>query len=222
MITGKQIRAARVLLEWDAEDLAAKSGLNRETIFNIERGTVQARSNTLDKIVRTFSDHRVEFLDNQGVRFRPEDVEVLNGRDGLGKFFDLVFACAQISGGTIRQNGIAENLFDKCAVDFTKAHRKRMEALVNSRKDIFVRAILQEGDTNFVCTDYADYRWHPQNVPPPVPYYIFGETIGIFAFDTNPAPKIILITSPVIALAYITQFDRTWEAAKVPPSSKRR
>lgn len=217
MITGKQIRAARVLLDWDAEDLAHYAGVNRETIFNIERGTVQARPSTLEKIVRAFNDHRVEFLDDQGVRYRSEDVVVLNGKTGLRRFFDLVFAHVQIAGGVIRQNGIEEKLFDKYGGDVTLFHRTRMAPLVQARKDIFVRAILAAGDMNFVCTNYASYKWHPQTAPDPIPYYLFGETVGIFSFAGDQAPKIVMITSPVISQAYIKQFDQTWEMATLPP-----
>jgi transcriptional regulator with XRE-family HTH domain len=219
-ITGRQIRAARALLDMSQEELAQHAGLTPQGIRKIEDGTSQPREGTLADLMQVFTERRLEFLDGQGVRFRDEGVEVLNGKNGLGRFFDLVFSHTQTSGGTIRQNGIEESLFDKCAPEYTEAHRNRMEILVHSRKDIFVRAILQDGDSNFVCTDYADYRWYPQNVPPPVPYYIFGDSIGIFAFDADPAPKIILITSPVISLAFSTQFDRTWDAAKVPPQAK--
>ena len=38
MITGRQMRAARALLEWTVEDLARNAGLNRATVFNIEKG----------------------------------------------------------------------------------------------------------------------------------------------------------------------------------------
>jgi len=216
MITGKQIRAARVLLDWDAEDLAAKAGVNRETVFNIERNSVQARPGTLEKIERAFNENRVEFLDDQGVRYKPEDVVVLNGKPGLKRFFDLIYTHVQISGGIIRQNGIEENLFDRYGGDVTLAHRNRMATLVNARKDIFVRAILLEGDQNFVCTNYSDYRWHPKKMPDPIPYYIFGETVGIFSFVGEHAPKIVMISSPVIAQAYIKQFDQTWGLASVP------
>ena len=39
MATGKQIRIARVLADWDAKDLAERTGLSKESILNIERGT---------------------------------------------------------------------------------------------------------------------------------------------------------------------------------------
>lgn len=216
MITGRQIRAARGLLGWDATDLAAKAGLTRETVSKIETDTVQAREDTLTRILHVFNENGVEFTDNSGVRFRPEDVEVLNGKEGVEKFWDRVFASAQISGGVIRQNGIPEGPLDECAPDAAAMHRERMAPLVQKRKDIFMRVILQEGDYNFLCTDYVDYRWSSREAPPPVPYYIFGDSVAIFAFESDPSPKIILITSRIVASAYSKQFDRAWDLAKIP------
>jgi transcriptional regulator with XRE-family HTH domain len=37
MITGKQIKAARLLLGWSIEDLASRSGVGRKTIAAFER-----------------------------------------------------------------------------------------------------------------------------------------------------------------------------------------
>ena len=55
MLTGKQIRAARVMAEWDAGDLAKKVGLSRVAIQNIERGLSHPRkSETYDRIVAAF------------------------------------------------------------------------------------------------------------------------------------------------------------------------
>jgi len=218
MITGRQIKAARALLGWDAADLAKRAKLSRETVSNIENDLVQARENTLADIVRVFVDNRLEFLDGQGVRFRPEDVEVLNGPEGMERFWNLVYAFIQTSSNVIiRQNGIPEGPLDACAPKAAAAHRERMKPLVATRKDIKARAIIDEGDMNFLCSDYFQYRWHPKTAPPPVPYYIFGDTVGIFAFDADPAPKVVLITSPTIARAHHTQFDKAWELALTPP-----
>ena len=218
MIVGRQIRAARALLDMSQDELAEAAGLTPQAIRKIEGGDVQPREGTIADITKVFNDHRIEFTDNQGVRFIPEDVEVLNGEIGLTKFFDLVFAFAQVSGGIIRQNGIEEKLFDTYGPKITKTHRERMAPLIQARKDIFVRAILRDGDLNFTCTNYADYKWHPESMPEPVPYYIFGDNLGIFSFESDPSPKIVLISSPVITKAYSNQFDRTWDMAKNPPN----
>jgi transcriptional regulator with XRE-family HTH domain len=219
MINAKQIRAARALLDWSTAQLAEQAELTVNGINKIERGHVQAQRDTLETIQRIFEGNGIEFLKFDGIRFRPEGVEVLNGKDGVDVFWNMVFAFAQMSGGVIRQNGIAEKPLDECAPEAAAAHRKRMMPLVQQRKDIFVRAIIEEGDMNFLCTDYADYRWNPRVAPPPVPYYIFGDSVAIFAFESDPSPKIILITSPIIASAYSKQFDRAWELAIVPSTS---
>ncbi|MFA6280246.1 MAG: helix-turn-helix transcriptional regulator [Bdellovibrionales bacterium] len=216
MITGRQIRAARALLDISQDELAEATGLTPQAIRKIENGDVQPREGTIADITRAFNEHRLEFTDNQGVRFIPEDVEVLSGDSGFLRFTDLIYTHLQMKGGTIRQLGIEESYFEKCNTNIAEAHRKRMAPLVHSRKDIFVRAILNYGDTQFISTDYAEYRWHPTNAPKPIPYYIFGDSVCIFALEAQPSPKIICISSPIIAAAYTTQFDQVWDMSSIP------
>ena len=101
----------------------------------------------------------------------------------MSQFWDKVFVFAQTTGGIIRQNGIAEAPLDQCAPEAAAGHRERMTPLMNKRRDIFVRALLEEGDNNFLCTSYADYKWNPKEAPPPVPYYhshyIAGHCLGL-------------------------------------------
>ncbi len=216
MITGRQIRAARALLDISQDELAVAAGLTKQGISKIEDGSVQPREGTIADIGRVFDEKRIEFMENEGVRFRPEGVEVLNGERGLARFSESVFSFAQSSGGIIRQIGIEENALEKYAPKIADMHRLRMANLVKTKKDIYVRAILKDGDNNFISTNYADYRWYPSNIPAAVPYYIFGDTVCIFTFDADPAPKIILVTSPAISSTYCAQFDEIWELAHIP------
>lgn len=219
MIVGRQIRAARALLDMSQDELAEAAGLTPQAIRKIENGDVQPREGTIADITRVFYENRLEFTDNQGVRFIPEDVEVLSGDEGFSRFTNLIFTHLQMMGGIVRHIGIEENYFEKCNSAVAENHRKRMGPLVQSRKDIFVRAVLNEGDRNFISTDYAEYRWYPKDAPPPVPYYIFGDSVCIFALNADPAPKIILISSPAIAAAYTAQFDQIWNITKKPPKA---
>lgn len=109
-----------------------------------------------------------------------------------------------------------KSYFEHCDPAIAATHRKRMAPLVQSRKDIFVRAILPHGDTDFISTNYAEYKWHPLNAPPPVPYYLFGDCVCIFGMETGPSQKIILISSPTIAATFIHQFDSSWKIAVTP------
>ncbi len=221
IITGKQIRAARMLAEWDAEELAKKAGLNRETIFNIERGTVQARSNTLDKILRAFSDHRIEFTDDQGVRFRPEGMDILNGSEGLETFFNQVYDFLSAHGGLVCVSGSDEAQFaSHHGAEHAADYIKRMNKLVAKRKDIEYRVLIREGDMNFLATSYCQYRWQARDNFVATPFYVYGDTLALITFQARPAPKIMIIRSEAFANAYRRQFDIAWKVAK-PPSVRK-
>jgi DNA-binding XRE family transcriptional regulator len=70
MVTPAQIRAARGLLKWTQAMLAHRSALSTVTLNMIENETVAPRANTLDAIQRALEQGGVEFLDDDGVRFR--------------------------------------------------------------------------------------------------------------------------------------------------------
>ena len=117
------------------------------------------------------------------------------------------------------QLGIDENLFWAMGSEFSEHHRKRMADLVNERKDVKVLAILCEGDTNFVASDYSQYRWIQKDVFAPVPFYIYGECLAIMDFHTIPAPTIILHKFPAITDAYRRQFHAFWKASREPDAA---
>ncbi|MBV8061101.1 MAG: helix-turn-helix transcriptional regulator, partial [Alphaproteobacteria bacterium] len=108
MITPSQIRAARALLSWDAAELSKRSGIARATIFNIENGVTHGRDESLSKIRKAFEAENLEFIDGQGVRFRPEGVDVLSGREGLVAFLDDVYSYLSANGGVVCTTNIDE------------------------------------------------------------------------------------------------------------------
>jgi transcriptional regulator with XRE-family HTH domain len=77
MLTGPQIRAARALLGWRAQDLADASGVSTATIMRAEKagGVPRMRTDTLDALQLALEQGGVVFIDaNQhagpGVRLR--------------------------------------------------------------------------------------------------------------------------------------------------------
>jgi transcriptional regulator with XRE-family HTH domain len=63
MITAGQIRAARALIGWKQADLASASGVAEAAIKNLERGSSDPRSSTLQAIQGAFEKAGVVFLD---------------------------------------------------------------------------------------------------------------------------------------------------------------
>jgi transcriptional regulator with XRE-family HTH domain len=68
MITAEQIRAARALLRWSAQDLADSSGIGFRTIqrFESESGIPGSRSKNLMTIRKVFESAGVAFIDQNG------------------------------------------------------------------------------------------------------------------------------------------------------------
>jgi predicted transcriptional regulator len=79
VITPSQCRAARGLLGWSQQDLAAKAGVSQLTVHQLEAGLTQPRRATLDVVRRAFENAGVDFIDanggGPGVRFREPERE---------------------------------------------------------------------------------------------------------------------------------------------------
>lgn len=67
-----QCRAARALLQWTRDDLAAKARVSVVTVSNFENGKSSPQRATLDVMRRTFEEAGVGFTDGDepGVRMR--------------------------------------------------------------------------------------------------------------------------------------------------------
>lgn len=68
MISGRQIRAARALLGWSQQELADKAIVSGNALARLERGQVDSRSSTVERIERALADAGIEFLYRGGGR----------------------------------------------------------------------------------------------------------------------------------------------------------
>lgn len=216
MLTGKQIRAARVLLGWDASILAERVEYRRETIIAIERGDTQPRPSTMKKITQVLNDAGIEFLENSGVRFKLKNFGALEGFAGFQKFNDMLYEHVHANGGGICISGVDERQFIKFR-PAGDSHRIRMTEIAKQRPDFEMRILVKEGDYNFTASKYATYRWSPKEYFSPVPFYVFGDTLALITFENDPAPLILLVQSGPFAEAYRQAFNFAWANAKEPP-----
>jgi transcriptional regulator with XRE-family HTH domain len=219
MITGRQIRAARGLLGWDAATLAKKSGIARETISRIETDMVQPQEKSLARILSAFNDESVEFTDNSGVRMKPQNVDTLQDTHGFTRFFDIVYEHMRDHGGTICVSGVDERLFSKYRLN-TDLHRARMAELARTREDYDMRILVEEDDTDFAAANYARYRWTPKRHFSSTAFYVFGPYLALISFDHQPPPLIILIKSAAFGDAYRNAFEVAWHNAILPESPR--
>jgi len=79
IISGRQIRAARALLNWTQRELSKKSKVAFGTIQRMEKfdGPVESRTETLAKVVTVLEKAGIEFLNSEspGLRLRAGAVQ---------------------------------------------------------------------------------------------------------------------------------------------------
>lgn len=73
-ISGKQVAAARGLLGWGQDQLAAAADVNPRTIMRWEAEQHEPRDSTMRQVIQAIEDRGVEFLNGgaPGVRFKPK------------------------------------------------------------------------------------------------------------------------------------------------------
>lgn len=65
-IRPEQLRAARALIDWTRDDLAAASGVTIRTLARIETGQTEPRTTTMESLVRSLETAGVEFIAENG------------------------------------------------------------------------------------------------------------------------------------------------------------
>lgn len=66
MVSVRQIKAARALLDWTQSDLSQKADVSTITLKRLEtKGIATARQGTLESIERAFIAAGIEFLDDK-------------------------------------------------------------------------------------------------------------------------------------------------------------
>jgi len=213
MPTGKQIRAARILVDWDADDLAQRVGMSRVSIQNIERGDARPKTETMDKIVRAFSDVGIEFTENEGLRRRPDGVEIFEGIERFDEFYDLIYNHLKKNGGDVCCSIYDESLAAKHRKN-PEIHRKRMKELADQGSVTF-RVLATKSD--FVSQGYAQFKWQPQQHATPTGFYAFGDCLALMSFVNEHSPYVVVIQSAPLAEGYRQGFNIAWENASEPP-----
>jgi len=209
-ITTAQMRGARGLLNWSQSELSKRTGISTTSIGNIEAGNTQARESTLKIIRQAFENAGIEFIGTEGMRKKNDTIDIYEGQNGFHNFFDLVYQTILTENANIYACNIEEAIFEKWAGDKGKEHLDRMSNVTNLK----CKVLLKDGDTNFVASSYAEYKWLPKNLFSSVPFYVFGSRLAMILFDME--PKIIVLNNNAVTEAYKKQFMGLWEIANKP------
>jgi transcriptional regulator with XRE-family HTH domain len=216
MITARQIRAARGLLEWSGDDLADKAGVTRATLSKIESDLVQPQERTLIRIAEVFDKHGVELLEGDGVKMRQQEVRIFTGKNGYRQFLDHIYLTLK-NGGRIRQFNLSDGGNLAFVDDYGQAHLSRMASV----DDLDAKVLTTEGDTEFPAS-YCAYRWMSKDDADLAPFYIYGDNVVLPMYESTHKREWISINSKLLAERYAKQFDKVWVKASSPKKAKRK
>ncbi len=216
-ITTAQIRGARGILNWSQQDLAQRTGISATSIGSIENGQTTPRESTLAPIRKTLDSAGIDFIGLDGVRQRTGDVKIYQGKSGFWDFFEDIYATLRDNPGEVFVSNVDERLFEKwLELENLQKHVVRMRSI----KGLSYKILIKEGDMHFLATpDYAEYRWIPKDQFSTVPFYVYGDKLGIVIFGTE--PKVISINFPAVSEAYRTQFEAIWKNSSLPETTKK-
>jgi transcriptional regulator with XRE-family HTH domain len=211
-LTARQIKAARSLLDWSQDDLAAAATLSVATIRKIESGHISPRGSTNNAIRKAFSQHDVLFTENEGVQIRKEVIKTFSGRDGFIEKLDHVYDVVSSQNPITRHLALSDDYAAKLAPQYIAEYSEKMGKI----SGLDARCLIWEGDQNMPF-DYCQYRWLRKSSEWITPFYVYGDYVSLYMKHTT--PKLFMtvsIYSETLADNMKKQFDILWNNAMVP------
>lgn len=204
-ITPRQIRAARGLLNWHQKDLAARAGISKDSVKNIENEITHPQPSTLERIKSALELSGIVFTE-YGVEYRKETVSFFEGDEWFSSLLDDVY-------NTMNGMDGAELIVDM-GNDAISAQRPRiMERYRKIRAaGITMRQTIKQGDT-FLLGPKTEYRWVPEAYYKNWIEVIYGPKVAISVAGEK---KCMVIKDENLALREKLKFDLLWKLLKQP------
>lgn len=204
MITGKQVVAARGLLDISQEDLAAKAGVGLTTLRKFEKEMSDTRTPIKNAIEKTLIDLGIEFKEG-GVIPRKIIVDQISGANAYDKLEDDIFDKIKDLKSEILLYGIDEIW----ATEHNQMHAKRLQDNNISQKNI-----TRSGAKTFLFPKEC-YRFLGEDIFTLTPFAIYSDNLAIVYPDLNSGKDhVIIIRNSSLAEAFKKQFEHFWKIGK--------
>lgn len=153
MKDGRQIAAARVLLNWTVDELIKRTGVSRPTISRIENNNGKPNSNTLNKIIRALTKEGITFTETGGVDLIDKRAQYLTGDTWFLDILDDMYITL-------------ENAKNKEVLIFGGKDKKSPPEIIEKIRKlreigVTIRETVEEGD-DYLIGQEKNYRWIPK------------------------------------------------------------
>lgn len=211
MISRTQIKAARAMLDWSQQKLAENcKEISVPTIKLIESGKVNSTPTTLSLIKRTFESSGLEFLPQNGVRFRDDFITIFEkfDEDDLVylRLMDDIYSTMSRNPAEILFSFVDQSLAPEAVIDRQAMIRKTGSPM---------RFLVKHGDTHLRFPK-DEYRYLPKGHYLTNPCIVYGDK---FALMVNDWEKVVIINDPAVAELKRKEFDIIWEYGVQPETS---
>ncbi len=214
MISIEQIKAARALLGWTQEELAAAADLSKPSINTLERRIANPKVETLSAIQKALEKAGVEFTEGPGVRLQSSvlKTQIFEGEDSIIRLLHDVYDTLVGTDKELMISGVDEQKYDEWG-----GERVVEEIMRRSKRGVKTKMLVCEGDTHFREPVHY-YRWMKKEFFPSTPIYIYDNKYAILLW--GPPKKVVVIENDEIAETFRQQFLAHWATAKVPTKTK--
>jgi transcriptional regulator with XRE-family HTH domain len=208
-ITARQIRAARGLIGWTQDDLGKAAGVARTRVALIEREATNPSADVLNKIRTVLEDAQVEFLPQEGVRFRGPLAYHDDQPGANRRLLEDIIAVAsehKLKTGVndILIYGLREEDAEKSVGDYLDTHIKRLE-----QAGLRERILCAPSTTSFVAP-MSWYRKLPELELSEGPIHVYGERMAVVQWQ--PKELVTVFESKAIANSVRAMFDQIWRS----------
>lgn len=207
-INARQIKAARVLLDWSQNDFAKATGISVATIRRLEAGYISPRSATTNSIWQCFEMAGIEFLESDGVRRRPCGVNIFEGNRSGAEFFQDIKTSVQRGGSDVYIVTPTAGTFAKyCGLE----NILEFGALVDVNRTTAIKCLITGEIEAPHSTSSFQFRTLSKAFIDPVPFCAYGEKYAIAVPNGKPFSKLIVIDAPKMAIAARQHFLSLWD-----------
>jgi len=211
-IRAGQIKAARALLDWSQNDLADAAGLSINTIRNLELGYISPRGSTTNVVRQALEDAGLEFIDNEGIKRRMEEVKIYQGADSCHMFFNDILQTIREKPGDIVCVAKSQEIVAQSYGVKNFNHLDRLERLSEIAN---VKCLLSDAAPSRLFNDAFQFRTISRYHAGPVSYYVYGDKYAVVLTEKNDAFRFVVFKSMSLAQAYHANFMSLWDNA--PP-----
>lgn len=224
MITREQIKAARALLDWSQKNLAEKSGVSEPTIKLIETARIHSKPDTLQLLQEAMEQGGVEFLAQNGVRFRNDLVTVIEKRheddDVYLRLLDDIYDTVKDSKEEVLHSFIDNAL--------SPDHVINRELMIR-KSGAPSRHLVRYKDTHLIYP-LDEYRYLPKGFYLNNPTAVYADKFAVVVQDrsltedaqdikNNHIKKIVIIKNQDIANVKRMEFEILWNTGEAPRKS---